>query len=125
MRLPRDNSDLNPRNSPRNQWWMGILTIAFYSGCGLGLSLLIEWGKSFRYESSPEILNLFFLYLGIAGRFAQYLYTGNGDVLTKAAYYPGERVCIVINAIVYAVLLLIWFLWPKDNRQQQVGRGLR
>lgn len=109
----------------RNQWWVGLLTILFFTFCGTGLAIAIQAGMTFKYQDSPQIFNMIFVYMGFPGRFAQFLYDGGTDVLTSSERFYGEHLCVAVNAVAYTVFLLAWFLRPGDNRSMRADSARR
>lgn len=99
-----------------HHWWVGLITILFFSFCGTGLAVAIQAGMTFHYPDAPQLFNTIFVYMGFPGRFAQFLYDGGTPIPTMEQRYYGEHLCIAVNAVAYTVFLLAWFLRPGDNR---------
>jgi hypothetical protein len=100
----------------RHKWWMGILTIFFFTFCGTGLAVAIEAGMTFTYPDSPAILNTVFIYMGFPGRLAEYLYQGGSTVPSMTQRFFSDHLCVAVNSVAYTVLFLAWFLRPGANR---------
>jgi hypothetical protein len=108
--------------APVQKWWLGALTVVFFCIVGIGLAVLVRAGMTFEYENSPHAINVVFNYLGFPGRLVQMAIEEKTHTPTLEIRDLAQLSCTVTNAIVYTVLLLLWFLRPNDNRIKKVHR---
>lgn len=107
---------------PPQKWWMGIVTIGFFLLVGISLAIGVRAGMTFGYDSSPHMINVVFEYIGFPGRFVQMAIADKTHVASEEMRQLARFSCTAVNAVVYTVLLLLWFLRPNDNRQKKEHR---
>jgi hypothetical protein len=108
--------------APVHKWWLGAMTVGFFAIAGIGLAVLVHAGMTFEYENSPRAINVVFNYLGFPGRLVQMAIEEKTHTPSLEIRDLAELSCTVVNAIVYTVLLLVWFLRPSDDRLKKDHR---
>jgi hypothetical protein len=99
------------------KWWIGAMTLLTMVLAGIIMAFFIQAGMNATVDLEPGTLYGIFFSLGIVGMTAGGLFENGGHLPNyHPLYHSGQVVCTITNAVVYAVLVLLWLVYHGDER---------
>ncbi len=107
-----------PEREP--QPWVGAVTLFAIVTAAAIAALCVQAALNATIDLEPPTLYDIFFVLGFFGMTAGGLVESNGHGPTyHRLHQPGQITCVLVNAVMYCGLLVVWMMYHGDERMEQ------